>query len=222
LTQPAARPEPHLVVGRRTAARAVWRGYVSATTNASVQVTQLLSWRPRPVPRHKVWAATTVRTVNAAGIPTGSQPGGLVVHRRLMSGLWGGAGVAGSNAAASTPVNGTVPAHLVIARRSVPRISWRGTITRTVNQAPSTPVNGNAPVHLTIVHRAISRAVWHGVTVRTVNQAAASPVNGSAPRHVVIVRRTATRGKWYGTTVRTVNGQPPPSNRRAAFLVFFP
>ena len=197
----------HLVVARRTAARASWRGFISTTTNAppaNVPGTAPLHLVvARRVPARASWRGFVSTTANAAvqlGAPFAG--GAFIAHRRTVGGLWGGAGLQGSP---PPPKSGIPPLHLVVARRGTARTYWRGYTSRTSN-------NTNVSVVLTILQR-IPQRVPHRAYVRmtgtrTVNASAAAAVSGTAPLHLVIARRAYARAFWHPTSTFTTNLLP--------------
>jgi len=81
--QPPATRQP-----RRYPARAVWRGFVSSTTNLlNGQAQPLATRQPRRYPARAVWRPTGTRTTN---LQSGNAPGGMVKRRPPQRGAWRG------------------------------------------------------------------------------------------------------------------------------------
>jgi len=179
---------------RPAPARAAWRGTTVRTVNAAATgaggtVPPHLAI-PRRAAARAIWHGTAPVP---ARLLSRNLPGGLVVHRRPVGGLWGGAGVAGSNA---TSLSGIVPPRPVVARRAAARAVWAGTTVRTVNTVPS--VRGTAPDRLVVARRAGARAVWRGTAPVTSNGPPAVP---APAQRLVVLRRAAARAVVHGGPV---------------------
>lgn len=223
---PAPFPPPigtvpdHLVVARRSTARAVWKGFTSFTTNllngnapgsglvkrraaarAVIHGNAVPPQVAKPVQDGLVarrtsarafWRPTATRTTN---LLNGNAPGGLVRRRVPARAVW--AGTVSRTANATSTVSGTAPLHLVVARRAGARAVWKGFVSSTTNL-----LYGNAPGGL-VRRRTAARAFVRGFVSSTVNQV--PTVSGSAPDHLVVARRAPARAVWRGFTSVTVN-----------------
>jgi len=199
--QPPATRQP-----RRAAARACWRGYVSATVNATpaapvngtVPLHLVVARRPAARGAWRGFTSTTTNLLNGAVQPAATRQPRRPAARAAWRGLV-------SSTANSAAVSTQVTQQLAWRSRPVPH--------RAVVQPPSTRTTnlpyGNPPGGA-VRRRGPSRAVWAGTVSRTVNAAAAAPVNGTAPDHLVVARRTAARAVWAGTVSRTANFIPAP------------
>lgn len=185
----------HLVVARRSSARAFWRGTVAVTANLP-QGNQ-----PGGLVRRRSTARAVVHGNTVPLAPNGAVQDHLIIARRTAArAVITFTPVETVNAAPGT-LNGTAPDHLVIARRAMARAFVRGTVSRTVNLPQGNPPGG------LIRRRTAARAVVRGTVSATVNQAAVQPVNGTVPDHLVVARRTAARAVWRPTGTETVNLQ---------------
>jgi hypothetical protein len=200
LPSPAGTVPLHLVVGRRTAARAVWRGPPLRGANAAV-VQAPAGTAPahlvisRRYPSRGAWRGHVAVTTN---LQNGTAPAHLVIARRAAArATWRG------NAGIAFP-NGSAPDRMPVYRRTVTRGQWAGRVIPTVNQAPSAPVSGTVPDHLVIARRAAARASWRGTVSRTVNaQPVALAVTGGT-----VKRRRAARGQWAAVIAPPRFGEP--------------
>jgi hypothetical protein len=192
----------HLVVARRAAARAYWRGVISRTTNL------LAGNQPGGVVRRRTagrgtWRGQISRTVNATAAQpvSGTAPAHLVVARRAASrAVWRGTVTRAVNAAtALAPAPRGRP---VVARRAAAR-GWFAANAAQANAAPLAPGAGVTQDHLVVARRGAARAVWRGTVSRTTNLLAGNQPGG------LVRRRAAARVIWRGTVSRTVNAAPP-------------
>jgi Protein of unknown function (DUF4038) len=214
--QPAVTPPPapppgvtpggtaplHLVVGRRAAARVVWAGFRSQTTNLYNGQTQ-----PKPVVARRgtaraLWRGWISRTTN---LLNGNPPGaGLVKRRTPARAVW-----YPTHTATTNLLNGSPPGSGLVKRRNAARAVWYPTRTTTTNL-----YNGNPAGGLVARRPRLGRAVWYPTRTATTNAAAQQPGVGVVqPRATVPVPRRATvRVLWRGyvsSTTNLRNGNPP-------------
>lgn len=199
----------HLVIARRGAARAFWRGTAPVTSNLP-QGSQ-----PDGLVRRRSTARAVIHGVPpgfANNLPVPNIVDHLVIARRASARAYARfTPVITVNAVPGGPVNGTVPDHLVIARRPVARAYVQFIPVRTVNAVPVTPVNGTVPDHLVIGRRTAARVVWRPTLTETANLQ-----NGNQPDGRVY-RRSAARAYWRPTGTETVNR--PPNVAQAGALI---
>jgi len=171
---PSGTVPPHVIVARRTPARAVVRGTPPVTSAPATAVAG--SVQPRatvPVPRRAPARALTqfiLGSANAHG-PSGSvQPRATVpVPRRATArALW--QRILGPANAVPPPVSGTVQATgRTPPRRTAARGLWRGTPLAAVNaHGPAVPAPRCRPV---VARRTAARGLWSGTPLATTTRA---------------------------------------------------
>lgn len=223
-------PASGRLVARRTAARAVWRGFISSTTN-------LYNGNPPDGVVYRRKSARAVVHGNPAPFPPpiGTVPDHLVIARRSTArAVWHGSAVPpqvartaqGKSVARRLParavwyptrtsttnlLSGDQPGSGLVRRRQSARAVWAGTVSRTINVQPT--VSGTAPLHLVVARRGSARAVWKGFVSSTTNLLYGNPPDG------LVKRRSTARAVWAGTVSRTVNAIPTVSGTVPDHLV---
>jgi hypothetical protein len=182
---PAGSVQPHPVVARRAAARAVVAALAVPGRRSAPATGGLVKRRG---PARAFWAGSTVRDLGPFPPPSGSQPGGQVARRgparAVASSVYG--------AAPAPPLGpaGGQPRGLTI-NRTPARSVWQG-ITGPAPVLPPPPgLAGSNPVGLTI-SRVPARSLWQGITGRP-----AVPASPPVARPQVTTRRLAG-GLWGG------------------------
>jgi len=207
LPSPPGTAPVHLVVARRAAARAVWRGFIASTVNASAG--QSPAGTPpahlviaRRAAARAVWHGTVSSTTN---LLNGNQPGGLVRRRAAARAVWGGQSTPQPHVPGAVQPRAAVP----VPRRTATRALWRGpaAVTTTNLTVPAGSVQPRATVP--VPRRSAARAVQRSA-LGLLN--AHGPGGTLQPRATVPVpRRYPSRAVWRGiTSAAFPNGSVQP------------